>query len=271
MGEQIEKLIKEQDYFMADNDLQRIKLVQQLLAERFPFENLDVMLKVEDPITPEFIEKKMLYQGRGGLCYEMNALQHLILRELGFDVFLASGTVSSGEGWATDRTHVLNLLWREDKLYGIDSGFGSNLPLQPIELDGSFATSSAGSFRLRSFETEKGSIVFQSKGEKGWETRYAFYPEKVGWEDLNRIKWEIHNSTNSAFNRELLIAQLLPEGTISVNEERLQIKGRQTESQRVPFSTYDEMLKSIKINFSDSIYQAAVQYVHTKREGRENE
>lgn len=271
MSGHIEKLIKEQDYFKADDDLQRIKLVQELLAERFPFENLDVMLKVEAPITPEFIEKKMLYQGRGGLCYEMNALQHLILRKLGFEVFLTSGTVSSGDGWATDRTHVLNLLWRGDKLYGIDSGFGSNLPLQPLELDGPIATSAAGSFRLRTFETEKGSIVFQSKGENGWETRYAFYPEKVEWEDLNRIKREIHNSTSSAFNRELLIAQLLQEGTLSVNEDRLQLKGKQTDSQRIPFSTYNEMLKSIKINFSDAIYQAAFQYVHMKREGRENE
>ncbi len=270
MGEQIRALIKEQNYFSADDDLKRIQLVQELLAARFPFENLDVLLKVETPITPRFIEEKMLQHGRGGLCYELNALQHLILRELGYNVFLSSATVSSGNGWAEDRTHVLNLLYREEKLYAIDSGFGSNLPLHPIELDGPFVTSSAGSFRLCTLKTEKGTIAFQSKNEQGWETRYAFYPEKVEWKDLNRIKKEIHNSARSLFNRELLMARLLPESTLSVNEDRLQIKGGKNGNQKLHFSTYDEMLESIKVNFPESIYQAAVQYVHTKREGMEN-
>ncbi|WP_144460985.1 arylamine N-acetyltransferase family protein [Siminovitchia fortis] len=270
MRNEIDKLVKEKDYFSAEDDLQRIKMVQELLAERFPFENLDVLLKVEDPITPKFIVEKMLLKGRGGLCYELNALQHLLLKELGFDVYLATATVSTETGWATDRTHVMNLLWKEEKLYLIDSGFGSNLPLQPVELDGPPVHSPAGNFRLRTCETEKGSIVLQAENDKGWNTRYAFFPEKVRWEDLNRIKTEIHNSPKSSFNRELLIARMLPEATLSVNEERLQIKGTEGEDQRIMFTTEDEMLRNIKIRFSESIYQAAGQYVRMKKKGREN-
>ncbi len=264
MSGEIAKLLKEKDYFSAEDDLHRIKQVQEFLAERFVFENLDVLLKVEDSITPEFIVEKMLLKGRGGLCYELNALQHLLLKELGFNVYLTSATVAAETGWATDRTHVMNLFWKEGKLYLIDSGFGSNLPLQPVELDGPSVTSPAGSFRLRTSETEKGTIVLQTKINKGWNTRYAFFPEKAEWDDLDRIKKEIHTSSKSAFNRELLIARLLPKATLSVNEERLQIKRIEGEDQRILFSTDQEMLKNIKSNFNEPIYQAAVQYVQRK-------
>ncbi|GIN95629.1 putative acetyltransferase YvcN [Siminovitchia terrae] len=264
MSGEIAKLLKEKDYFSAKDDLHRIKQVQEFLADRFVFENLDVLLKVEDSITPEFIEEKMLLKRRGGLCYELNALQHLLLKELGLDVHLVSATVATETGWATDRTHVMSLFRKEGKLYLIDSGFGSDLPLQPVELDGPPVTSPAGNFRLQTCETEKGSIVLQSETNSGWNTRYAFFPEKAEWDDLNRIKKEIHTSSKSSFNRELLIAQLLPEATLSVNEERLQIKKIEGEGQRILFTTDQEMLKNIKRNFNESIYQAAVQYVQGK-------
>ncbi|VEF46288.1 acetyltransferase [Bacillus freudenreichii] len=270
MGRKLKELLIEKDYFSAENELHRIELVQKLLAERFPFENLDVLLKVEDPVTPDFIEEKMLQNGRGGLCYELNALQHLLLSELGFKVYLASATVASGDGWATDRTHVMNLFERDGKLYVIDSGFGSNLPLQPVELDGPSVKSFAGEFRLRTCSTEKGTMVYQSRTHKGWQTRYAFFPEKVAWSDLNRIKREIHTSAQSAFNQELLIAQLSPGEIISLNEERLQIKRSEGENQRHHFLDEDEMLKHIESNFPEPVYKAAAQYVHMKKEGRKN-
>lgn len=270
MDRKLKDLIKEKKYFPAENELHRIELVQKLLAENFPFENLDVLLEVDDPITPEFIERKMLKNGRGGLCYELNALQYLLLRELGFNVYLASATVASGEGWATDRTHVMNLLEWDEKLFVIDSGFGSNLPLQPVELDGPAVKSSVEDYRLRTCGTVKGSIVFQSRNEEGWQTRYAFFPEKVEWSDLNRIKREIHTSVNSAFNRELLIAQVVPGAIISLNEERLQIKKGEGENQRIHFLNEAEMLSHIKSHFREPVYKAAAEYVFMKKEGRKN-
>lgn len=143
----------------------------------------------------------------------------------------------------------------------IDSGFGSNLPLQPVELDGPSVDSPAGLFRLRTCSTEKGSIVFQSTSDKGWQTRYAFFPEKVEWRDLDRIKREIHTSAQSAFNQRLLIAQLLPGEIISLNEERLRRKWTSGKEQRIVFSSPQEMLEAIKHHFHPSIYEAAARYV----------
>lgn len=48
MGRKLKELLKEKGYFSAGNELHRIEMVQKLLAERFPFENLDVLLKVEE-------------------------------------------------------------------------------------------------------------------------------------------------------------------------------------------------------------------------------
>ncbi|MFD1708347.1 arylamine N-acetyltransferase [Siminovitchia sediminis] len=261
----LDNFLKDKGYFSAEDDLLLIEKVQRMLAERFPFENLDVMTKVEENITPEYIEGKMIEQNRGGLCYELNALQHLILRKLGLDVHLASATVHDESGWVTDRTHVMNLFWKKDDLFVADSGFGTQLPMKPVQLDGPPVQSPGGTFRLRTLKTEKGTVAFQLKRQGQWITRYAFFPEEVEWDELNRIKKVIHEHPQSAFNKQLLIAQALKNGTVSLNEQRLLVKTNQGEEQRIHFSSYENMLEKIKDYFSRSIYDQALQYVHRKR------
>ena len=90
--------------------LEQISQVQQYFADRFEFENLDVLLKNEESITPSYLSDKMIDQGRGGLCYELNGLLHMVLRDLGIPVQLAAATIWAPpprDGYVLDRTHVV--------------------------------------------------------------------------------------------------------------------------------------------------------------------
>jgi N-hydroxyarylamine O-acetyltransferase len=264
----LEKALKEKGYSFSSNNVKNVAFVQKIFADYFPFENLDVLLKRADPITPEFLYGKMIDQQRGGLCYEINPLLFLVLKQIGLDPFLAAATVKTESGWATDRTHVLNLFWQGEKLYAADSGFGSNLPLQPVELDGPAVHSPSGSYRLRSNQTEKGSTALESKTDKGWAVRYAFFPEEMEWEELNQIKRTIHTSPQSNFNKALLIAQALDEGTLTINEERLLIRHANGDEQRILFHSSEEWVEAVGDHFSRSIYQAAVLYMKKKESFR---
>jgi N-hydroxyarylamine O-acetyltransferase len=63
-----------------------------------PFENLDIPLG--RPIIPEeaALFRKIVEEGRGGFCYELNGLFAALLRELGFKVTLLSARVARAEG-----------------------------------------------------------------------------------------------------------------------------------------------------------------------------
>lgn len=167
----------------------RVTFILQKFAEWFPFENTDVMNHNIDPVTPAFLIKKMVTASRGGLCYEINPLLYLVLKELGFRPTLAAATVKNKDEWVLDGTHALVLLEIDHEKYIADSGFGNRLALAPLQLDGPEVISPAGAFRLRSVSTEKGAVVMEhSADHEEWSICYAFDWAPVTWESLNRMK-----------------------------------------------------------------------------------
>lgn len=245
--------------------LEQISQVQQWFTRQFEFENLDVLLGNEEPITELFLKEKMLKHGRGGLCYELNGLLYLVLRDLGFPVQLAAATiwVQPRNSYALDRTHVINLLEYNGTLYLIDSGFGSNLVMQPVALNGDAATSPAGTFRFRSETTEKGTMVFEQQTEHGWERRYGLYPVVIEWSHLDTVKQQIHHSPESSFNKELLIAKVTEDGTFSINDQRYHRKGKSGE-ETVRFKDNRELLEQVKQHASPAVFEAVENYSDTK-------
>ncbi len=64
----------------------------------FPFENLDIHLGRPILLDGEAILAKLLDQGRGGYCYELNSAFGSLLASLGFEVDLLEARVYGGEG-----------------------------------------------------------------------------------------------------------------------------------------------------------------------------
>jgi len=245
--------------------LEQISQIQQWFARQFEFENLDVLLGNEEPVTEQCLRDKMMKKGRGGLCYELNGLLYLVLRNLGIPVQLAAATiwVQPRESYALDRTHVINLLNHNSTLYLIDSGFGSNLVMQPVALDGEAVTSPAGTFRFRSETTEKGTMVFEQQTKDGWERRYGLYPDEIDWSHLDTVKQQIHHSPESSFNKALLIAKVTEVGTFSINDERYHRKDKDGE-ETLWFSDKDELLEQVRQHAAPAVYRAVERYIDTK-------
>lgn len=258
----LHEIKKVQDLFT--NEIDQIAAIQRYFAHIFAFENLDVLLGNEEPITEPFLLDKMVQQKRGGLCYELNGLMHLVLRELGYPVTLSAATVWSDNGWIMDKTHTINLYQKKNHLYLIDSGSGNNLTLQPLQLGGSEVTSPAGTFRLRRRETERGSIVSEKLSTDGWTLRYAFYPVSVGWDDLTRIKYLIHHHPDSPFNKKLLFAKTMEDGTMSITNDRYRYN-KKGKTETITFNDNAELLTMLKKFANKSVYDTANNYVTNGR------
>src|SRR5690606_4816662 len=98
------------------------------------FETISTLLHAPVPIDLASLQRKVLGEGRGGYCYELNLLFLALLRELGFDARGLTGRVVMGgpEDAMTARTHMLVLVELDGRRHVTDVGFGGMVPTAPL-------------------------------------------------------------------------------------------------------------------------------------------
>ncbi|MCY2951227.1 MAG: arylamine N-acetyltransferase [Planctomycetota bacterium] len=99
-----------------------------------PFENLDIMKGRRVRLEVGAFYEKIVKQGRGGFCYELNGLFAALLVNLGFDVTLLSARVIGEDGVLGPEFDHLVLLVKTPERWLADVGFGSSFRL-PLKLD----------------------------------------------------------------------------------------------------------------------------------------
>lgn len=107
----------------------------------FPFETLTTLLRDAVAIDLPSVQHKLLQEGRGGYCYELNGMFLALLHAVGFDARAISARVVMGQttDTATPRTHMLVLVRIEGVEFIADVGFGGTTPTGPLRLDHRFA------------------------------------------------------------------------------------------------------------------------------------
>ncbi|BCQ60809.1 hypothetical protein PBOI14_25590 [Pseudomonas sp. Boi14] len=71
--------------------LETLRELQWRHVCRFAFESLSTLLRVPVPIDLASVERKILHEGRGGYCYELNQAFLVLLQHLGFDARASPG------------------------------------------------------------------------------------------------------------------------------------------------------------------------------------
>lgn len=191
-------------------------------AQTFPFENLCIIKGENASITKESLVSKTLERNEGGLCYELNPVLYLFLKENGFNVSLVNGVVynqTTGTWSATGRTHVAIILLNGNQEYLIDTGFGANLPLTPVPMNGEIVKSGNGEFRVVKSNNEFGDYVFEMKRrdkDTDWQIGYSFDSSFVIEElsELEKMQRIIIESEDSSFNKSPLITMLNEKGSV---------------------------------------------------------
>lgn len=116
----------------VDSDTLRRIHRQHLLT--VPYENLDVQFARQSDISVENAYAKIVEQGRGGWCYEMNGLFGWALQEIGFEVMrMAGGVMREQAGDTALGNHLVLSVQLEGKTWLIDVGFGDGM-LEPTPL-----------------------------------------------------------------------------------------------------------------------------------------
>jgi N-hydroxyarylamine O-acetyltransferase len=137
-----------------------------------PFENLDIHWNRPIVLDEEKFYSKIVADGRGGFCYELNGLFNLLLRNIGFQTRLISARVFNGKEFSPEFDHAAIIVTIGDEEFLADVGFGafSAYPLR-FELDIE-QQDREGVFVMRSF----GADYFEVAKRNGdaWTPEYIF-------------------------------------------------------------------------------------------------
>ena len=183
-------------------------------ATHIPFENLDILLGRTIQVDLDSIQRKLVFGGRGGYCFEHNLLLAAALQELGFDVTMLAARVRIGSDQVRARTHMLLMVDLGGEQLLADVGFGAKgfmkpLPFQPGRVFQRFHWA----YRIVADDT---AWVLQTRERDDWIDLYAFTLEPQYWVDYKVANHYVSTHPDSQFVRGIIVQLPGPEARYSL-------------------------------------------------------
>ena len=229
--------------------LETLRQLQLRHTGAFPFENLTTLSGEPVLIDLPAIEQKVLYDGRGGYCYELNNLFLALLQVLGFDARGITGRVVMGqpEGAWTARTHRLSLVTLDGVRYITDVGFGGMVPTAPLILD----TEAEQLTPHEPYRIEQHEDGYTLRAYVGGEWRAMYIFDLQRQEDIDYAvgNWYVSTHPESSFARQLMVARTGEGWRRTVNNGSFAIHRVGRESERRQVVDVDELLGLLKDEF----------------------
>ncbi|MEB5964613.1 MULTISPECIES: arylamine N-acetyltransferase family protein [Comamonas] len=177
---------------------------QQLFT--VPFENLDVQAGKVVSLVPEEIADKILRQGRGGYCYEVNGLFAMALQALGISYqFVAARPMFYPA--RRPRTHMALVAEVEGRRWLCDLGFGSYGIRAPMDLEllDVHIAQDCDTFQLT--RDERGEYLLKALVDGEWANQYGFDLSPQEWIDFVPANYLNSTHPEAIFVQKLVVVQ----------------------------------------------------------------
>ena len=203
--------------------VQSLRRLHLAHMRRVPFENLDIHLGREIVLEEEALYRKIVEDGRGGFCYELNGLFASLLGALGFGVQLLSARVIGRDGNAGPEFDHLTLLAEAGGHRRLaDVGFGDSFQ-EPLRLQsGSMQSQASGSYRLDEADAQWTLLESSRSGEdEEWRAAYTFTVEPRCLAQFGDMCRHHQVSAESPFTGNRMCTRATPEGRLTLSGMRL--------------------------------------------------
>lgn len=177
--------------------LQTLEALHALHPAAIPFENLDPLMGVPVRLELRNLEQKLLFEKRGGYCFEHNLLFAAILKDLGFEAKTLAARVNWNHPPDEERplSHMVLLVDVNGTDYLCDVGFSAATLTAPLRLRADTEQQTPHEvFRL--IDTQPGwRLEVQIRDE--WRPIYSFDETEQTFEDyvaLNDVVQTDHNA-----------------------------------------------------------------------------
>lgn len=185
-----------------------------------PFENLDVVSGRTIALDEERLVHKIVDEGRGGFCYELNGAFACLLRALGFRVTLLSGRVPDhNHAPGPEFDHLALRVDCDGTVWLADVGFGECF-LYPLPLrDGHEEAQHGIRYRLGTEGDEWQLTAKPSDGD--WHLLYQFTVIPRVLDDFAAMCDYHQTSPASPFTNRRLCSRATPDGRVTLSDSRL--------------------------------------------------
>jgi N-hydroxyarylamine O-acetyltransferase len=229
--------------------LETLRQLQLRHTGAFPFENLTTLSGEPVLIDLPSVGQKVLHQGRGGYCYELNSLFLALLQDLGFDARGISGRVVLGqpEGAWTARTHRLSLVTLDGVRYISDVGFGGMVPTAPLLLD--TLDEQLTPHETYRIEQHQDGYTLRANVAGEWRAMYIFDLQRQEDIDYTLGNWYVSTHPDSPFCKRLMVS-LTGEGwRRTLSDGCFTIHRMGSESERRQVTDVDEVIGVLESEF----------------------
>lgn len=230
--------------------LETLRELQVRHTAEFPFETLSTMLRAPVHVDPSAVQDKLLRQGRGGYCFELNQLFLLLLQALGFEARGLTGRVVMGgpEDAQTARTHMLVLVTLKGVRYIADVGFGGMVPTGPLLLDSEAEQATPHEpYRL---SLADGTYTLRALVSGSWRAMYLFDLQAAMHIDYTVGSWYVSTHPDSPFLGQLIVARTGHRLRKTLNNGSFAIHRLGEDSERVQLRDVDAVLEVLRDEFA---------------------
>lgn len=230
--------------------LQTLQDLQWRHVCTFAFENLSSLMRLPVPIDLASVEQKVLLEGRGGYCYELNQMFLALLQELGFDARGITGRVVMGGApdARTARTHRLSLVTLDGVRYITDVGFGGMVPSSPLQLDTETVQATAHELYRLTYDGRDSYTLWARVAEE-WRGLYVFDLQVQAAIDYEIGNWYVSTHPDSVFVGQLKVARLSRGKRHTLNNANYAVHYLDRPSEQRTLDSADELLQVLTETF----------------------
>ena len=197
--------------------LETLSALQSRHTATFVFETIANLTRSNVPLDLGSLRRKLLREGRGGYCFELNRLFLSLLCELGFDARPVAARVLMGatQGEVPARSHLAGLVMLDGVQYLTDVGFGGMVPTAPLRLDvwGPQPTMHEP-YRI---DQKDDGYLLHARVIDEWRALYLFDLQPHPEIDQTVGNWYVSTHPESPFRDQLLVARTGPGMRMTLN------------------------------------------------------
>lgn len=219
-----------------------------------PFENLDLVQTHELVVTElESVYEKVVFRGRGGYCFELNALFLGLLRGLGYHAYPVACRVLRRPGLRMP-THRASVVCLGGKKYFCDVGYGGIACTRAAQMDvGAVTEMEFGSFTFeREYDGWLNLCYTPKKGDNPERMKIFMVAEipsaPIDFAAANQAMCE----EGSMFYDKVIVQKMTPYGPVSIDGERFTLRG-ENGKKVFEISSRQELLRILREEFQIEI------------------
>lgn len=211
--------------------IENLRELQRRHLTAIPFENLDIHLGRPISLKETALFEKIVTEGRGGFCYELNGLFAWLLKALGYRLtYLSASDAREDGGFSPAFDHLTLLVGPistpdspavgcQASVWLADVGWGDTFR-EPLEFRmGYVQIQGERAFRIE--EHEGGCLLWQRTPQGRWKRDFRFDLEQRGFADFLPMCAYHQTSPESRWTQERLCTIAKPGGRVTLKDSRL--------------------------------------------------